>query len=600
MERPPRPLLAVLPAVGLFGLGVTAFLLWSHLRHGLISLPLDDGWIHLAFAKGLAAGNGLTLGANPDPVSGSTAPLWTFLLALFLRLGLAPETAALIPGLGASLCALLATAWLGCRLSGSTLGGAVAAGGLALAPRFLWGALSGMEVPLYTALAVWAVHLHLRGRSTWQGVLAAGAAGWARPECFALAAYLAVLGAWRGGRRPEGRLVRLLPPLAAFLAPLLAWVGLHLATYGRPLPSTFYVKAASAFPGIDPSRLLDLLLLEPLRQLAAFAGYIPANNFFLCAGVGLALRRKQTRAPVLTVLGAMAAFAWARGMLGFSGPWLQHGRYFLFLLPLWLCISAAGLAPPGLAGPRAGKRDFRIQGGLAFGLMAAYFLLPGTAGAVTRLFLADAPGARLTGLEPARWEMILPWLLLLPAGVALLHQALTATERPGRGLLGRLLVLGLSWYLVTLPPMAQAYGRNVHETHQAHVGMARWVAEHTPREAVIACHDIGALGFFGERRLLDLAGIATPEVLGWKTRPDGRPDRLDYLRAKKPDFLCVLEGWYPEDLKGLAEDVAAGRLGFGVMHRIDLPGNITLGGEHYVLFGLDWRREKPTRAPGGS
>ena len=47
--------------------------------------PLDDSWIHLAFARNLAAGHGLSL--NPgELVTGSTAPLWTALLSLVLLL----------------------------------------------------------------------------------------------------------------------------------------------------------------------------------------------------------------------------------------------------------------------------------------------------------------------------------------------------------------------------------------------------------------------------------------------------------------------------------------------------------------------------------
>jgi len=47
---------------------------------GASGLPLDDGWIHLHFARNLAEGAGFSY--NPGhPVAGSTAPLWTLLLA---------------------------------------------------------------------------------------------------------------------------------------------------------------------------------------------------------------------------------------------------------------------------------------------------------------------------------------------------------------------------------------------------------------------------------------------------------------------------------------------------------------------------------------
>ena len=39
------------------------------------------------------------------------------------------------------------------------------------------------------------------------------------------------------------------------------------------------------------------------------------------------------------------------------------------------------------------------------------------------------------------------------------------------------------------------------------------MAHNTPPDALIAAHDIGAVGYFGQRRLLDLAGLVSPEVI---------------------------------------------------------------------------------------
>ncbi len=50
-------------------------------------VPLDDAWIHFQFARNLATGYGLSF--NPgQPTSGTTAPLWTFLLAALALLRL--------------------------------------------------------------------------------------------------------------------------------------------------------------------------------------------------------------------------------------------------------------------------------------------------------------------------------------------------------------------------------------------------------------------------------------------------------------------------------------------------------------------------------
>src|SRR5262245_5377664 len=67
---------------------------------GRLGFPLDDSWIHLQFARHLAAGDGLVY-SGAERVTGSTAPLWTAVLALLL----------LLPG--------AVTAWA--KLAGATL-----------------------------------------------------------------------------------------------------------------------------------------------------------------------------------------------------------------------------------------------------------------------------------------------------------------------------------------------------------------------------------------------------------------------------------------------------------------------------------------------
>lgn len=44
-----------------------------------------------------------------------------------------------------------------------------------------------------------------------------------------------------------------------------------------------------------------------------------------------------------------------------------------------------------------------------------------------------------------------------------------------------------------------------------HVAAAKWVDEHASASDVIAAHDVGAIGYFTDRSLIDLVGLVTPE-----------------------------------------------------------------------------------------
>ena len=66
-------------------LPLVVFALTERRLAGFPGFPLDDSWIHLHFARNIAEGAGFSY--NPGvPVAGSTAPLWTLLLALGVAL----------------------------------------------------------------------------------------------------------------------------------------------------------------------------------------------------------------------------------------------------------------------------------------------------------------------------------------------------------------------------------------------------------------------------------------------------------------------------------------------------------------------------------
>jgi hypothetical protein len=74
------------------------------------------------------------------------------------------------------------------------------------------------------------------------------------------------------------------------------------------------------------------------------------------------------------------------------------------------------------------------------------------------------------------------------------------------------------------------------------VATAKWVAENTPPDALVAAHDIGALGYFGDRPLLDLAGLISPDVIPF-IRDEAR--LRAYLDSQAADYLVTFPGWYP-------------------------------------------------------
>jgi hypothetical protein len=75
------------------------------------------------------------------------------------------------------------------------------------------------------------------------------------------------------------------------------------------------------------------------------------------------------------------------------------------------------------------------------------------------------------------------------------------------------------------------------------VGTAKWVDQNLPSDARLAVHDIGAIGFYVQNPLIDLAGLINPEVVPF-IRDEAR--LAHYLDSKSVDYLVTFPSFYPE------------------------------------------------------
>lgn len=90
---------------------------------------------------------------------------------------------------------------------------------------------------------------------------------------------------------------------------------------------------------------------------------------------------------------------------------------------------------------------------------------------------------------------------------------------------------------------ARAYSQDVSIIESEMVVSSRWIAAHTAPGAIIAAHDIGALGYFGGHPILDLAGLISPEVIPILRDEDSL---ARYINRSGADYLMTFPGWYPK------------------------------------------------------
>ena len=59
----------------------------------------------------------------------------------------------------------------------------------------------------------------------------------------------------------------------------------------------------------------------------------------------------------------------------------------------------------------------------------------------------------------------------------------------------------------------QAYVQDVAIIDQEMVAAAQWIRDNIPPDDLLVVHDIGAVGYFAPRPILDIAGLISPEVV---------------------------------------------------------------------------------------
>ena len=318
---------------------LTLFLLRERQIAGAWGFPLDDSWIHLHFARNLAEGAGFSY--NPGvPVAGSTAPLWTLLLAAgaviagpSLALGKAlGVTATVAAGV---LTRRAAIAW------GAAPAVALGAGiALVWTGPLTWGALSGMEVSLAAALVAGALLAHAHDRAVITAVLAALAV-LARPEAILLLPALLV------ARRLRTRRVLTFAVIAVLaLAPFVVFC---LVTVGAPWPATATAKVEGGLVGwlagvAEPARIT--FASRPWAFLTEWMAWLRTTHWLLPFALVPALVAIWWRPGRVLAVPAvlLVAHPLAMALLApYRGPAFQEGRYSTHLLPLALVVLAVAL-----------------------------------------------------------------------------------------------------------------------------------------------------------------------------------------------------------------------------------------------------------------
>jgi hypothetical protein len=487
--------LALAALVGGFYLAAAA------LGQGVSGFPLDDAWIHQTYARNLAT-TGQWAFVPGQTSAGSTSPLWSLLLSLGYWLGV--PYLAWTYGLG--IVALGLTGWtvirLGLHFHPAKLWAAPVAGLLCVLEwHLVWASVSGMETILYTWLSVLVVELWLAAESRLtfrNGGLVKGP-GQTRWSVFGPWLRLGLIGGLLVLTRPEG-------------LGLIGLIGLALGWRLRPEPRRLLRTWLAIGIG------LALSLIPYLIFHYTTTGFPLPNTFYA--------KQEEYR----TLLDAYPVW---RRWFTMAGVTLVGGQVLLlpgFVYGVWRSISNLWSpdSEPGPAdyGPLLCATWWFIH-------LALYALRLPVTYQHGRYQIPVIPFFILLGVEGTAY-------LLRPQARAMLTRVIS------QAMAAAILLLFLAFLVLG----ARAYAFDVAFIQGEMVAIARWLEANVPPDGLIAVHDIGAIGYFTPRPLLDLAGLVTPEVIPFIT---DEARLIEFMQAQGADIVVFFPDW-SEAYRHMAQD----------------------------------------------
>ncbi len=489
------------PFLFLAALSASFYLAVAAWGFGVSGFPLDDAWIHQTYARNLA-GTGQLAFVPGIPSAGSTAPLWSFLLSLGYLVGMPFKLWTY--GLGIIFLGL--TGWSLNRLSGHLFPNSRRLGlwiGLfaVFEWHLVWAAVSGMETIQFVWLSVWLLERYIaqrNGETTRRASFSLGIIGGllilTRPEGLGLIGLIGLDMAYR----------HLQPPISNLQSPTLRLRSGQVSNL-QSLISNWLALTAG---------LVTLLLPYVAFHLWMTGLPFPSTLYAKQAEYGIILQSFPLWWRLFGGFGPTPETVQGVFRVIFIGPQilLLPGLFF----GLWLTV-----------------KERRVDLGLIWVWWISYLLLYALQLPVT--------------YQHGRYQMpVIVWVILLGLWGTSRWLASPKSTRPGlfRRVAGPVVSLSLALLTVGFVVIgAQAYGRDVRLIDSEMVVTARWLAANTPPDALIAAHDIGAIGYFAQRPLIDLAGLVTPAVI-----PIIRDEAalFGFATRQGADYLVIFPSWYPE------------------------------------------------------
>lgn len=472
--------------------------------------PLDDSWIHQVYGRNLAE-TGQWAFVPGEPSAASTSPLYTVLLSIGYKTGLPYALWTHALGVLALAIAAMIGARIGERLSDSKYAGLLTGLALVGSWHLVWASSAGMETMLF---------------------------------CMWTLALIALV--WR---EQDMRNTVIQNVVGGF-------------TTSSPDPLSNAVERRDAGDSQNAKPFVSSAIQSLVLRGVVFG--IVAALMTLTRPEGLLL---------IGLAGLFVLIVRPQGSLQKSLIWgVVAGMSFLIVLAPYLLLNlqlTGGLLPDTAAAKMAkivphlaASYPARVVD-MAFPLIAGgqLLLLPGI------IYFAVSRRWRLFDLLPLIWAVSLILLYaarlpapyqhgryVIPALPSLMVIGVTGSialfRLAQKSVVGRVITRTVAasaallfvYFVVVVGPSVNRVDVSI--INEEMVASAHWIAANVPPSQLLAIHDIGAVGYFAPRPILDIAGLVSPEVVPIILDKDGL---YTLMKARNARYLMA----FPDQVPGV-------------------------------------------------
>lgn len=169
-------------------------------------------------------------------------------------------------------------------------------------------------------------------------------------------------------------------------------------------------------------------------------------------------------------------------------------------------------------------------------------------------------------------------VLLIPVG-----DLLSSRQRWKQAIIAAWL---LGWASFIGLDFAHSFAANVSYVYAQPRQMAAWLTANTPKDAVIAVHDVGLMRYAGQRTTLDLVGLTTSGAAPyWRNGPGSV---TEFILAEKPDYIAAYGQGHQVGLRMLVDTRLYNNPLAFFQVTLDPRINVALAADSQAIYQPDW------------